>query len=204
MGSGFSKYDRTETNQSIYCYKDSNVLINKEEIRIAKDLAKFEADTTIIRQYELENENLIKGRFGVAHLKKIHKYIFQDVYPFAGKIRLEDITKGHTVFCKSEYIAANLENILTKLKNENYLSGLDMGEFSKKAAYYLAEINMVHPFREGNGRTIREFIRQLALRNEYIINWSLIDRDTLLQATIIAVKNDYGPLSECVYQAIEK
>lgn len=67
----------------------------------------------------------------------------------------------------------------------------------------MSEINMIHPFREGNGRTIREFIRQLALYCGYIINWSLIDKDTLLNATIAAVDKDYIPMSSCILKVIE-
>ncbi|MGI5920749.1 MAG: Fic family protein [Syntrophomonadaceae bacterium] len=78
-----------------------------------------------------------------------------------------------------------------------------MDNFSEKAAYYMSEINMIHPFREGNGRTIREFIRQLALYCGYIINWSLIDKDTLLNATIAAVDKDYIPMSSCILKVIE-
>jgi cell filamentation protein len=133
---------------------------------------------------KLEIEQSVKGNFGVSHLKKLHKYIFQDIYPFAGKFRLEDISKGNTFFCKSEFITENIESILNELKRDKYLKGLNAEDFSKKAAYYMSEINMIHPFREGNGRAIREFIRQLADKNGYVINWSLIDKDDLLKATI--------------------
>lgn len=72
--------------------------------------------------------------------------------------------------------------IFCELKRDRFLKGLTADEFSQKAAYYLSEINMIHPFREGNGRTIREFIRQLALKCGHIINWSLIDKEKLLEA----------------------
>lgn len=150
MGSGFSKYDREETTQSRYCYPGTDVLINKENIKDSKALAEYEADMTIIRQYELEVEQSVKGKFGITHLMRIHKYIFQDIYPFAGKFRLENISKGSTGFCKSEFILQNLEPILNELKNDKYFKGLNAEEFSKKAAYYMSEINMIHPFREGN------------------------------------------------------
>lgn len=179
------------------------MLINIENITDAEALAKYEADMTIIRQYELEIEHAVKGRFGVAHLKKIHKHIFQDIYPFAGKFRLENISKGDTDFCKSEFIKDNIALLLNALKRDDYLNGLNAGEFSKKAAYYMSEMNMIHPFREGNGRTIREFIRQLADKNGYIINWSLIDKTNLMNAIISAVGKDYGPLSTCINKAIE-
>lgn len=203
MASGFSKYDRPETTQSRYCYQGTDVLINKENITDAKALAKYEADMTILRQYELEIGQAVKGSFGIAHLKRIHKYIFQDIYPFAGKFRLENISKGNTNFCKSEFIVDNIESISNELKTDKYLKGLNAKDFSGKVAYYMSEINMIHPFREGNGRTIREFFRQLADKNGYVINWSLIDKDNLLEAIISAVGKDYGPLSNCIYKAIE-
>ena len=67
----------------------------------------------------------------------------------------------------------------------------------------MSEINMIHPFREGNGRSIREFIRELAMNCNYIINWSLIEKETLLEATIIAVNKDLQPLKKCILQVIE-
>jgi cell filamentation protein len=115
MSSGFSKYDRQETTQSIYCYPDTDILINKADIRDAKALAEFETNITAIRQYMLE-VGPIKGKFGITHLKNIHKHIFQDIYPFAGKLRLEDIWKGDTFFCRSQFIESNLESLLTQLK----------------------------------------------------------------------------------------
>jgi cell filamentation protein len=204
-GSGFSKYDRKEIIQSVYCYPDTNVLMNKKGILDnSSALAKYEADMTLIRQYMLEEEKPIRGRFGLAHLKAIHHYIFQDVYPFAGKLRLEDISKGNTFFCKIEYIEQNLNALFARLKGENYLRGLTAEEFAERASFYMSELNMIHPFREGNGRVIREFIRCLALEAGYDIDWSLIDSKALLDATIIAVNADTKPLFNCLLATIIK
>ena len=74
--------------------------------------------------------------------------------------------------------------IFAKLAEENYLQGLDAAEFSTRAAYYLGEINALHPFREGNGRTQREFITQLAYNNGYLIDWTNIREDDMIQASI--------------------
>lgn len=203
MGSGFSTYDPLEKRQSIYCYKGTDILINKENIRDAKALAEYEADITMIRQYELENEQTVKGKFGITHLIRIHKYIFQDVYPFAGKLRREFIAKGSTPFCDSPFIGENLQSLFRKLNKENHLRDLSAEEFSKRAAYYMSELNMIHPFREGNGRSIREFIRQLAFERGYIINWSLITSEVLLEAMITAVNKSIEPLISCIFQSIE-
>lgn len=68
----------------------------------------------------------------------------------------------------------------------------------------MSEINMIHPFREGNGRTIRENIRCLASANGYAINWNLVDKELLLNAIILSVNKDYSSLRNCLYEYIEK
>lgn len=204
MSGGLSRYYRKEITQSIYCYEGTEVLINKEHIKNAEDLARYESDITMLRQYELEHENSFKGRFGVAHLKKIHKYIFQDIYPFAGKYRVEDMWKDQTFFCKTEYIEENLTTLLEAIKQENYLRELDIDVFSTRIAYYMSEMNMIHPFREGNGRTIREFMRQLALRAGYEIDWSLVEPETLLKASILSADKVLEPLINCISQVMVK
>lgn len=78
MSENFSRYDWQKKTQSVYCYKGTDVLINKGNIKNAEYLARYEADITMLRQIELENENPVRGKFGVAHLRNIHKYIFQD------------------------------------------------------------------------------------------------------------------------------
>jgi cell filamentation protein len=202
-GSGFSKYERKEIVQSIYCYPDTDILINRGNITNADILAIYGTQMTAFRQYELAKQPL-KGRFGIAHLKNIHRHIFRDVYPFAGKLRLEDVWKGNTFFCKSEYIEENLNILLAKLKNENFLRGLNAEEFAERASFYLAELNMIHPFREGNGRTLREFIRCLALEVGYDFDWSLVDNKLLLGATITAINKDLKPLINCLLSVIIK
>lgn len=198
----FSKYDHKDRIQSKYCYQDSDVLINKLNIRDPEVLSRIETDLTSQRLSELI-KNPIKGRFGIQHIIKLHKYIFQDVYPFAGKIREENISKGDTLFCRSEFIFSNLEKLTDRLKDDGYLKGLDKRDFSKALSFYMSELNIIHPFREGNGRVIREFIRCLAKKNEYILNWALTDGAKLLESTIYSVDNSLDHLIDCIYESIE-
>ena len=198
-----SRYNRKDIVQSIYCYADSNLLINKFNIRDPETLSKLEADLTHYRISELQVKH-VKGRFGLPHFLNIHRFIFQDIYPFAGKLREEDLWKGDTFFCKYEFIRENLEDVFAQLKREGYLSNLNMEEFAERIAFYMAELNAIHPFREGNGRVIREYIRCLALRNGYHINWAQIDRDELLTASIRSVDRDLKPLTRCIFNSIEK
>lgn len=158
-----------KNRNSSYCYENTNTLINKLDIRDEKLLQKYEAKITAAKLLGLRKKG-ITGNFDVNHFISIHTYLFEDIYPFAGKFRVENIAKGQFSFAHWQYIDTELERLLEELKKENYLEGKDKERLAKRLAYYISEINVLHPFREGNGRTIREFIRQLALKNRYILN----------------------------------
>ena len=92
-----SKYDVYTTVQSLYCYPDSDVLQNKLNIRGRDELKQAEEEITLLKQYMLM-ESPIKGRFTKTQLMNIHRFLFEDIYPFAGHIRREQISKGDTMF----------------------------------------------------------------------------------------------------------
>lgn len=198
----FSKYDRFETYESEYLYPGTEVLINLMNIRDQNKLDRYEEEVTRIRTLMIELENAVTGRFSFTHFCKLHKFVFQDVYPFAGKLRFEDISKGTTEFCKVPYIEAQLKKQLEELKSENFLKGLPFESFSDRLAHYMAELNIIHPFREGNGRILRIFIRQLSLHCGYDIDWTMIERDEYMNAIIHTVYADNNLLVECLRKAL--
>jgi len=165
-----------------YCYPDSDVLINKLDIHDMDKLKIFERKLTMLRIMELI-DNPIKGNFDFKHLKAIHGFIFQDVYDWAGKVRTVDISKGN-MFCNVKFIDMQADEIFGKLKKDKFLTGLSEEEFCKRLAFYFAEINALHPFREGNGRSQREFIRALALKNGYRISFDKISEEQMLNASV--------------------
>ena len=178
--------DLYEKRNSNYCYKNSNVLINKLDIHNEKVLQKFEAKITAAKLLALRKKGII-GNFDTQHLIDIHTYLFEDIYLFAGKFRNENIAKGVFRFAEFEYIEPELERLLNELKSENYLEGLSKKDLTQRLAYYLSELNVLHPFREGNGRTIREFIRELALKNGYVLNLSNVSPSDFLKASIKSI-----------------
>ena len=186
MSDGFGRYDVYATAGSLYCYAGTDVLRNRLGIRDREALRKIEADISAARQAEMLSAP-VPGRFTPSHLCAIHRRLLGDVYPFAGRFRYENIGKGTTQFIAHEQIKAKLSKLLSRLKAERLLSGLDRDEFLDRSAYYMAELNYIHPFREGNGRTIREFMRLLFLRSGYAVDWSAVSVDELLQAMIDSV-----------------
>lgn len=161
-----------------YVYPGTNVLRNLRDIRDADLLARFEADATSERISELVEEP-ITGAFDTAHLRAIHRYIFQDLFDWAGELRTVNIQRGSQMpFALYEQIAPCLSSLFAKLAKERPLT-----PFFPRAAFYLGEINAIHPFREGNGRTQREFVRQLAIGGGYRMEWRHITRDAMIEAS---------------------
>lgn len=166
-----------EINDNIYCYPGTDVLKNKFDIRDKTKLDAVERDLTALRIKELViNTNIINYSFDLKHLQKLHKYIFQDVYEWAGSLRTIRISKG-IMFAYPENIKSEANKYFKMLKSENYLKNLSVDKFCDRLAFYKAEINMLHPFREGNGRVIREFIRTLAYNSGYELKFPLAKDD---------------------------
>lgn len=177
-----------ESRNSIYCYKNSNVLVNKFNITNQNRLENVERRIVLNNLYELRSNQYI-GKFDITHFTNIHKMLFEDIYPFAGLFRTENIAKDNFRFAEWNYIESELIRILNELKNEEYLKNKDKKELSIRLAYYMSELNVLHPFREGNGRTIREFIRQLAFINGYILDFEKYEPKVILNAMIKSVVN---------------
>lgn len=190
-----------EARNSIYCYPDSNVLINKLNIKDNKKLEKAEKMIVLAKLYDLRQNKLV-GKFDKDHFINIHKYLFEDLYPFAGKFRTENIAKDSFSFAEWEFIDSELDRLLLKLKEENFLNDLNKEDMAKKLAYYMSELNVLHPFREGNGRTIREFIRELAYKNGYILDYSKTGSEEMLEAMMKSVI-DETDLAKIIYKCLE-
>jgi cell filamentation protein len=186
---------------SVYCYPDSDVLINKLNIKEPDRLREAERKLSAVRMLELI-ENPIEGKFDLGHLEKIHGYLFQDIYVWAGKVRTVDIAKDN-MFCKVQFIQPLAEELFSKLKQENYLHKLDKEEIAVKLAYYFAEINALHPFREGNGRTQREFIRELALDAGYTIHFSTVSEEEMLEASKDSFMRNYSKMEKLFRKCID-
>ncbi|MCM1127947.1 MAG: Fic family protein [Lachnospiraceae bacterium] len=186
----------------LYCYPDSNVLKNKIGIRDLERFHEMERKLTMLRILELLDKP-VRGAFDLKHLQAIHAYIFQDVYDWAGKLRKVDIAKGN-MFCNAVFLSEQAEEIFGKLKAEDYLHGLDKDNFVVRLAYYFSEINALHPFRDGNGRSQREFIRCLALHNGYVISFANASRVEMLEASRKSFLCEYGAMERLFEKCLRK
>ena len=169
-------------NSDPYLYPGTNVLRNLRGLTDPKLLERFEARRTHRRLAELI-DTPVPGGFDVAHLKAIHRYIFRDVYEWAGQFRTVNVSKGGHLFGLATFLEPALQQILAKLATEKHLVDLDAEIFGNRAAYFLGELNAAHPFREGNGRTQREFIRELGVKAGHYIDWRATTVEEMTEAS---------------------
>ena len=191
-----------EPRDSVYCYKGTEVLKNKLGLMDKEQLKQYERLVVSVKLFELEKYNLW-NTFDVNHFVNIHTFLFDEIYEFAGKFRNEDIAKDNFKFARWEYIESELLRLFEKLKEEQYLKGLNKEALAIRLAYYMSELNVLHPFREGNGRAIREFIRQLAKRNGYKLNFNNVSAEEMLMASIKSV-TDTKELEEKIFNCLTK
>ena len=187
-----NKYKYTYEKTANYCYKDSDVLINKLNITDEKDLYDAERGLVTLRTAQL-NEEPIKGYFDFNHLKSIHKFLFQDVYRWAGDIRNCNIAK-QDLFCLCEYIDSFANDIFGRLKKEQYFIKYSYEIKLKKLVELFADINALHPFREGNGRSQREFIEELAKINGIDLNLTTVSKEDMIIASHDSINGHYEKL----------
>lgn len=196
-----SRYDVYTTVQSIYCYPDSNVLKNKLNIRDLRELKDVEEKFVAIKQLVLLQKP-IPGRFTINHLLRIHRFLFEDVYPFAGHIRREQISKGETLFFPPDLIKRELRRVFGEIHETGMLQEKKPQSQIQHLSHVMAELNIIHPFREGNGRSIREFIRCMAQVYGLTLNWGNADQDTMMDAAIASVYDDMA-FCEILHQCLE-
>lgn len=173
-----------------YCYPGTRVLKNLANLKRAADLKQFELALTTQRM----DEAFPEGRLSVRHYYAVHHHIFQDVYRWAGKPRTVRITKGASTFCYPENIDAEMKKIFTWLKRERCLRGRDAQGFAEGAAHFRSELNAIHPFRDGNGRTQLAFMALLTAQAGHTLHLEKIRPRPFLRAMIVSFNGDNAPL----------
>ena len=131
-------------------------------------------------------ENNKKIVFDKKYFLSIHKALFEDIYPWAGTIREVDLFKGNSAFAPARFLDGSLNDFFDNLKKDNFLSGFSADEIAEISSYYMLELNFIHPFREGNGRTKRYFMKQLVKGAGYNLDLESIRSEDLVMADILA------------------
>lgn len=173
-----------------YCYPDTDVLKNRLGLTDPEALEAFETEITTARAAE----PLPGGETGVAHYRAIHRHLFQDVYEWAGEFRTVRIAKGGNAFCFPEYITPEMDKLFARLSAEDWPRDRDAAAFARGAADFLAVLNQIHPFREGNGRTQLAFLTVLADQAGHRLEFDRLDPEAMLAAMIASYHDQTEPL----------
>ena len=182
-----SAYDSFEDP---YCYKGSFVLKNRAGLRDPDALEGFELEMSSIRA----EEPLPKGKFDPAHYCAVHRHLFQDVYIWAGKYRTVRTAKDGNSFCYPDHIATQMDGLFEGLNDAAFLPGVPRPTFAKAAAHFLGELNAIHAFREGNGRTQLSYLYLIGLKAGHPLDLTRVQAAPMLDAMIASFHGKFAAL----------
>lgn len=182
-----------ERDQHLYRYPESNVLRNKFGILDHEDLQ--EVERLIVA--ERIAEGVPTGSLDLKHLQDIHHHLFQDVYAWAGELRQVDFHKT-SWFHPYDRIEIGMADVHKRLSQDNFLRGLPPDDFAAQSAEYIGDVNRLHPFREGNGRTQFHYLKHLGQQAGHDIDLTRFDRETWIQASIEANDFKMGAMAKCI------
>ena len=144
------------------------------------------------------------GAFDLAHLRAIHRHLFQDVYDWAGELRTVEINKGGHQFQLRRYIQTGMSDVYRRLVQAKLLKGLGANEFTRQAGVIIGDVNYIHPFREGNGRAQAQYLKQLAAQAGHDLDLRRIDPTLWIEASKSSHGADYEPMARVIRQAIAR
>ena len=181
------------------CYPpDYIVLRNRLDIRDAAALEAAERTLVALRL----PVPVPTGDFDLAHLNAIHRHPFKDVYAWAGDVRTVELAKDGSRFQPRGFIAAGMADIHRRIVAAGYFRGSTPVEFAEGAGPELGDVNHVHPFREGNGRTQLQDLKQRAARAGHAIGLTRIDRPAWLDAACRSYAGEHAASAPCIRQAL--
>lgn len=184
-------------NQDEYLLQ-SNLL----DVESIDELEQLERVAFYISSSKLENNGLdFLLPLSSASIKELHTQLFKNIYTFAGEIRDVSLMKGQTRFCEPVYIENQLKEICREINVENEWNSLECA--ARHLAYIKTELNMIHPFREGNGRTIRLIIREIAKYKGFTWHFEILDSDEYLEA-MVSSQVDTSSLEELFLKSLNK
>lgn len=183
---------------NIYCYSGTYILKNKLDIHDNALLLQAETRLVAIRLYQLY-EKPICGNFDYNHLCSIHRHIFQDLYDWAGKPRIVNIAKT-SMFCMVQFMPDYAQSIFQAYYNDCIRIKDNPEEFIHVLTNHYADLNALHPFREGNGRSQREFARELCLKCGYAFDITHTNHEEMLSASVESLDDGDNSSLETIFQ----
>jgi cell filamentation protein len=182
-----------------YLYPGTSVLQNRLGTTDPDYLNKQERALVALRM----RRNVLRGAFDLKHLRAIHRHLFQDVYDWAGALRTVEISKGRQQFQFRKCIATGMADVPGRLERSRFLKGRTAAAFAEQAAVILGDINYIHPFREGNGRTQLQYLKQLAQEAGHPLDLTRIKGPDWIAGSVSSQGADYQPMARIIAAALK-
>lgn len=180
--------DKYGVGDDPYCYPGTDILVNKLDIKDDTKLAEAEK---VLSDLSLEDIEYTPPPYNLEYFKNIHYQLFSDVYEWAGDIRSVDISKGDTRFCTCQFIEREANRLFDDLAKANYFVHYTRDELIKAVAELYVEVNVVHPFREGNGRAQRILFEHIIINTGFTLSLESIEQGEWIKANIAGYNGDY-------------
>jgi cell filamentation protein len=181
-----------------YVYPGTDILRNRFGIIDAELLNRVERRLVSQRA----RQGVPSGDFDLKHLCAIHRHLFQEIYDWAGELRTVEINKGGHQFQFRRYIQTGMHDVHRRLVQSKFLKGLGPDQFARQAGVIIGDVNYIHPFREGNGRTQAQYLKQLAMQAGHHLDLRRIDPALWMEASKMSHKADYELMARVIRQAI--
>ena len=192
--------DKYGTGQDPYTYPNSSTLINKLNISDPDELNRAEAQLSTLALQDIEFQ---LPPYDFAYLCSLHQQLFGDLYPWAGQTRTIAISKQDTRFCQPEFIQREANKLFTQLERKQFLADLDFDAFCLEMAEFYIELNMIHPFREGNGRAQRLLFEHIAIFCGYNLSFKGISKEQWVHANILGCLTcDYSEMTDIMSKSL--
>ena len=180
----------------------------KNKLGITKQKVLEDTETLLLKDTYVHFFSFLqteKLKFNVKLIYEINKYFLSILYEWAGKTRTVEISKGGILFCAISQIKKALKDLDQILKENMQLPEDNRKIISKKLSIIHCEFNAIHPFREGNGRTIRLFLDLLAVNNGHsLIDYSQILKENYIKACVASIQKDYSKMQRILYKGLSK
>jgi cell filamentation protein len=181
-----------------YVYPGTTILRNKPGIKDAGQLGAFERRVTTQRAAE----GIPTGDFDLSHLQSIHRHLFQDVYDWAGQIRTVELSKGGDQFMFRQYIQTGMADVHRRIVKADYFKRTSPADFATGTGQIIGDINYIHSFREGNGRTQLLYLKQLSVVAGHSLDLGRIEPDTWIEASRHAHHVEYASIGAAILAAL--
>lgn len=191
-----------DVNYDPYIDPSTGVLRNKFGAKTLVELEEIETMITssiLASLHKPENFTLTSDL-----IFEIHLELFGDIYDWAGKPRTIDISKGDSYFAHAAFITPEVHRVMKEIEQDRRLKSNDSADFTSAIAHFYAELNAIHPFREGNGRTIRALLSLITEYYGWEIDWSNLDKDANIQASAGAMSGDESVFKHLLSPLVSK